>query len=634
MTYQLRHEYQVPIHELTIKHCRESSDPAYVSASVGAGKTLNIAFMCKHVVSKGGKVLVLARQGELIQQNSDDAWAIGVKNSIFSASLNKKSTTFDCVMGTEGTVSNHLLDVFTNWVPDCILIDENHMVAWQDTLKCIEAMEEQKEVINRVLNGDAYTEEFDQIFYNQEYTQYAKIIAHFKRLRPKLRIIGYTGSPYRGVESIKGQFWKKMIYEIGTMQLISLGFLVPPIFGFGDDEHHYDLSEFKLQKEEGAQDFTTKELAAMGRKLTKDVTMTQAIMEQVKAVAANRNGVMITCASKKHCQQVADCLPDGTWCIITDDTTTKSRIDNLRKIKSGELKYVIQIGCLTTGFNAPTLDTSVILRKIGSLTLLIQLIGRVLRQLKPEQEKAGFVKNNALVLDYTDTLECMGDIYDDPIIQQAMLSHKKKNENMIPCPSCETMNSMFARRCVGVDHVGNRCEHFFVFKTCEKCGAKNDTSARECRSCNSVLVDPNTKLTHKAYTDADFKQVKEVAVYAAKNNQSLINIEYHLNTTHFVDGVERPEVAKEMIWHNPQEPWKRGGFYKWLEQHCPLPDQKSKVIKSAGNMAAADMIRRVADWPYEITHRINDKGFSVINRKKFTSCSEVVENNQGQTDEI
>ena len=99
-----------------------------------------------------------------------------------------------------------------------------------------------------------------------------------------------------------------------------------------------------------------------------------------------------------------------------------------------------------------------------------------------------------------------------------------------------------------------------------------------------------------------------------------------MTTTYFKDGQELPEIAREMIWHNPQEPWKRSGFYKWLEQHCPLPDQKAKVIKSPNNAVAAEHIRQIADWPYEITHRINNKGFSVINRKKFHNCCEVVEN--------
>ena len=89
--YELR-EYQKTVNEHTIEHCRTSSDPAYVSCSVGGGKTVLIASICNHVSKKGGKVLVLARQGELIKQGAETAWECGIKNSIYSASLNKKST--------------------------------------------------------------------------------------------------------------------------------------------------------------------------------------------------------------------------------------------------------------------------------------------------------------------------------------------------------------------------------------------------------------------------------------------------------------------------------------------------------------------------------------------------------------
>lgn len=595
MTYQLRPEYQLPAHIATIEHCKASAEPAFHNMSVGAGKTINIAFMCQHVVSKGGKVLVLARQGELIEQNADDAWEIGVKTSIFSASLNKKSTVFNCVMGTEGTVSNHLLDVFSEWLPDCILIDECHMVDWQDILS------------------------------DEPETQYGKIISHFKRLKPKLRVIGYTGSPYRGTEAIKGPYWKHQLSDVGTMQLIQLGFLVPPIFGFGDDDHHYDLGEFKPAGGEGAHDFTAKELAAMGRKLTKDKTMTQQIMEQVQAIAASRNGVLITCASKKHCEQVAECLPDGTWGIVTDDTSTKNRKAILDKAKSGEIKYVIQITCLTTGVNVPRWDLLVILRKIGSLTLLIQLTGRVLRQLKPEQIAQGVKKSDALVLDFTDTFESMGDIYDDPIVNQAMQQKLQgKRDDSIECPKCSTLNSKHARRCSGIDAQGQRCDHFWISRQCNNCGAHNDTTAKDCRDCGAVLIDPNAKLMNKAYTDADFKPVKSFKASPGKGDNLIIT--YQLDSTYFDDGVEKPEVAREFFSPFSAQPHIKNMWYRWLQQHAPLPDVKNKIMRPRSNAEIASAINQFAEVPTHITHRINPKGYSVINRKKFKSADEVVTN--------
>ncbi len=595
MTYQLRPEYQLPAHIATIEHCKASAEPAFHNMSVGAGKTINIAFMCQHVVSKGGKVLVLARQGELIEQNADDAWSIGVKTSIFSASLNKKSTVFNCVMGTEGTVSNHLLDVFSEWLPDCILIDECHMVDWQDILA------------------------------DEPETQYGKIVSHFKRLKPKLRVIGYTGSPYRGTEAIKGPYWKHQLSDVGTMQLIQLGFLVPPIFGFGDDDHHYDLGEFKPAGGEGAHDFTAKELAAMGRKLTKDKTMTQQIMEQVQAIAAGRNGVLITCASKKHCEQVAECLPDGTWGIVTDDTSTKNRKAILDKAKSGEIKYVIQITCLTTGVNVPRWDLLVILRKIGSLTLLIQLTGRVLRQLKPEQIAQGVKKSDALVLDFTDTFESMGDIYDDPIVNQALQQKLQgKRDDSIECPKCSTLNSKHARRCSGIDAQGQRCDHFWISRQCQNCGAHNDTTAKDCRDCGAVLIDPNAKLLNKAYTDADFKPVKSFKASPGKGDNIMIT--YQLDSTYFDDGVEKPEVAREFFSPFSPQPHIKNMWYRWLQQHAPLPDVKNKIMRPRSNAEIAAAINQFAEVPTHITHRINPKGYSVINRKKFRSADEIVTN--------
>ena len=137
--YELR-DYQQKAHDATLAHMRKTFktkkfEPAYVSASVGAGKTLLIAFLTQQIMSRpGNSVLVLARQGELIKQNAEDAREVGVKLSIFSASLNQKSTYYPVVFGTEGTVGRGLCKEFKDRTFTAILIDENHMVPWQDCL--------------------------------------------------------------------------------------------------------------------------------------------------------------------------------------------------------------------------------------------------------------------------------------------------------------------------------------------------------------------------------------------------------------------------------------------------------------------------------------------------------------------
>jgi len=120
----LRDEYQKPIHDLTVEHCKSSLEPAIVAASVGAGKTLSIAAMAKHVNDLGGSVLVVSRQGEIIESNSKMAWKCGLKNSVYSASLNSKSTFYPVIFGTEGTISRSLNTDFRDRKFNLLLIDE------------------------------------------------------------------------------------------------------------------------------------------------------------------------------------------------------------------------------------------------------------------------------------------------------------------------------------------------------------------------------------------------------------------------------------------------------------------------------------------------------------------------------
>ena len=596
--YELR-DYQQKAHDATLAHMRETFktkkfEPAYVSASVGAGKTLLIAFLTQQIMSRpGNSVLVLARQGELIKQNAEDAREVGVKLSIFSASLNQKSTYYPVVFGTEGTVGRGLGKEFKDRTFTAILIDENHMVPWQDCLV------------------------------DEPETQYGKILKHFndnaKRLgvNPPL-VIGYTGSPYRGSESIYGPYWKKQLTDISTYELINKGFLVPPVFGFGDEAHQYEsMAKFKAKGGEGAQDFSTTELREMGKAVCKEQTKTQAIIEEVIQRSENRGGVLITCASKKHCEQVAECLPENQWAIVTDSTGPKKRIEILDAAKEGKLKYVIQIGCLTTGVNIPIWDTCVILRKIGSLTLLIQLIGRVLRTLKPQQIEQGLVKNDALILDYTDAIESMGDIYDDPIVQQAMEQKGNKGEGTPQeCPLCATMNSEYAVRCIGQEQTSEdgRCEHYFMFNECGNCGAHNAPSAKTCRKCDAVMIDPNANLKNKAYTDADYKKVLSMSLTQTQNEG--IWVCYKLDSTYMHNGIEYKELAKEYFNPFSSKQWERATWRKFVLEHVES-ESWQRGIMAAKNFAQLKQNEMVLKAPTFITHRKNDKGFSIINRKKF-----------------
>lgn len=564
--------YQSDAHELTADHIRKSSDPAFLDVTVGGGKSFLIAMICAQAQLRGMRVLVLARQGELVEQNAAEMWNCGVKNSIYSASLGMKSKKFPVIVGTEGTVAKAIDGDLADFNPSILLIDEAHMVNFMD----IES-------------------------------QYMKIITILQRRNPKLRIIGYTGSPFRGVEPIIGQFWKKSLSSVTTEQLVEESFLVPTYFG--ETSSCYNLEKFKSSGEDGISDYTAKELSEMQKVILDDMTTTQKIMMEVQGVAKDRNGVLITCAGRKHCEEASKFLPKGSFGIVTDKTKKKDRRDILKKAYNGEIKYVFQVGCLTTGVNIPLWDTSVILRKIGSLTLLVQLLGRGMRTLKKDQLEAGIVKTDHLVLDYSDTMRELGGLYSNPILEASELQRATREGDLIECPACSEINSSKARRCCGKDSssTDGRCEHFWQSVDCDGCGIKNDITARYCRSCEHQIKDPNENLTGKRYTDADWRQVEKFNLRLTKCGNGLL-IEWE---------VFGGEKARRVYFPKDAKTWQRVAFFNEFVVPYIGCKQMAKRYFNVRNASDFVKMKSMFSKPTHITIRKGKHGDIV--RSRFSS---------------
>lgn len=607
--------YQWLVYEKTAEVIRKfgkQPKPSYVTASVGAGKTIMIAMIARRFQDMGWEGLVIARQGEIIEQDAEELWNLSVKNSLFSASLGRKAYAYPLIAGTEGTIINGLFDktsddgtvtksLLSDFSPRYILVDECHQVNWQDIIS------------------------------EQPETQYGVIINELNR-RCKAKygheviVIGYTGSPFRGVESIKGAYWKHEIVNISTKYLVDLGFLVPTIFGGQDIEDlQYDLHEFASSDVDGVQDFTDSQLKEMQEEILKQGTLTQKIMLKVMELTRDRLGVLITCAGKKHCKEAAKYLPEGSYSIVTEDMGQKARRKALKDAATGRKKYTLQIGCLTTGVNIPYWDTSVILRKIMSLTLLTQLLGRPMRLLKPDQISAGLVKENHLCLDFTGTMFELGGLYEDPILEEAEAQRAKRSGEQIPCPKCQTMNSPYARRCIGKDSTSpdGRCEEFFSFIRCgfdkhgirifdDGCGTKNDPTARYCRQCDHVLRDPNAALNERAYTDKEWTDVQDFKVELTKDAEGVL---YRYLVVK-ADG--KTGWANEVFYPFGGKPKHLRDMFK-MKALLPHLEDKSMLKKmmdchdAKTFMHYAGLIRA----PKRITHRFNDKGRDIIHRKDF-----------------
>lgn len=128
--------------------------------------------------------------------------------------------------------------------------------------------------------------------------------------------------------------------------------------------------------------------------------------------------------------------------LITGETPSDERANLLSRFKSNELKYLVNVNVLTTGFDAPNVDCVVLLRPTLSPGLYYQMCGRGFR-LHSE-------KQNCLVLDFGGNIQRHGPI-------NAMRIDSKKSGKAGPpstktCPSCQEVVVAGVRTCPDCGH--------------------------------------------------------------------------------------------------------------------------------------------------------------------------------------
>lgn len=631
------YEFQCVTFDAIGKAIGKYEAPFIADLSVSAGKTIILAMIGKRMEQLGLPYMVLSRQSEIISQNAEELRNFGIRNSVYCAGLNVKSVYYPTIVASEGTAANGLFKGLGDYVPAVIAIDEAHMVDHMDIVEA-EENEETFEQMSTKKGEMVFKDGVNTGLLGTGRAQYTLIIAEMKRrckekYGRELRIFGLTGSPYRNNDhivvsnpNVRG-FWRKTVMQVPTSYLVDLGFVVPTVYGEVGDLG-YDLSDFVPDGSDGVKDFSKKEMDAMAAKIHENQTMTQKIMGFAAKFMETRNAALVTCAGRQHCEEAAAALPDGvTWAIVTDSTGEKKRREILEKAANGEYKFIFQIGCLTTGVNCPPWDTSIILRKIGSITLLIQLLGRGMRILKKKHKEAGMVKEDHVVLDFAGTLDDMAELYFDPIIEevqdQKFKSSRKGGDEPRICPACSYENSPSARRCNNVID-GKRCEHFFTFRLCEDiedpqtkviikigCGEKNDVAAKNCRCCGEMLIDPNAKLSGKMYRKGDWLRVYDFKIGLTKN-QSGIVASYEV-MAHSGDKFRAYETFFPESDH-------RVCSVKWKAFCLTHIENRTEAFR-IGRLRNAKMIMTNAHLfraPLRITHRKNQKSQDIIANKSFT----------------
>lgn len=324
----------------------------------GSGKSLILSAIIKDICTQwpGTRVLVLSHTKELLQQDHDEIlghWP-ECPLGIFSAGIGRKELSSPVLVAGIQSIDKHVHKMYPP--PEIVLIDEVHLVSTNDC------------------------------------TRYKKTLTTLKQMYPNLRVVGLSATPYRIDQGFlhhgENALFDQIVYDVSVQSLIDMGYLAPLVVK--SSEVKIDVSSVKRSGGEFIQ--YELEAAAMKDDITK-----HAVNDMVERAKDRKKWLIFACGIK-HGKEIEHALQEkGISCAFVTGETPKAERDEIIDIyKNGgsfeDIRALITVGVLTTGFNVPAIDMIAMMRPTESCGLYVQSAGRGMR-VHPG-------KTNCLVLDY------------------------------------------------------------------------------------------------------------------------------------------------------------------------------------------------------------------------------------------
>lgn len=372
----------------------ENHNDTLVVAATGAGKTIILSSIAGDI---GGKQLILQHRHELVRQNmskyqiinpdvSVGLWTAGIKS--FAS-----KTTFAMVQS---------LEKHTDEIPklDLLIADEAHHCAaptW-------------KRIINAV-----------------------------KDKNPDVKILGFTATPTRADRKGLRSVFSNVAAEVSTKTLIGLGFLVPYrtfVVNVGDTIE-------SLRNLKGQSDFGDQEDVA---EILNTVPVNEEIIRNWHDKSEGRPTVVFA-STVAHAQSVAKAFREAgisAEC-VHGEMPIQERKEILDRMAAGDVQVVTNAMVLTEGWDFPPVSCVILLRQCSSKSPMIQMVGRGLRTVNPE-EYPGVIKKDCIILDFGasllthGTLEADSDLTDD-------VAAKEQEPLTKLCPQCRMELPIQTRVC-------------------------------------------------------------------------------------------------------------------------------------------------------------------------------------------
>lgn len=337
-------DYQTEAVDAVRDEFRKGRRRTLIVMATGTGKTPTFGLAVRRVIENGGRALVLAHTGELIEQAVAKLDLLGIECGTEKANQHARSMYEpDCVVASVQTMRGKRLETWSRDYFRLIVIDEAHHAI-----------------------SDSYT----------------RILKHFRTAY----VLGVTATADRADEEDLGQVFESVAYEFSLWDAMTAPEPGPYLCRLRvvQCDVGIDLRDLNPKGE----DFTDSDLEA------RIGPMVETLANAIRQEAGDRQTIIFTPRIKSSMAMASALQSMG----IAAEWTCGDDPDRARKIADyhdGSVRMLANASVLTEGFDAPNTAAIALCRPTKSRALYSQMVGRATR-LAPGKPDAILIDFNFL----------------------------------------------------------------------------------------------------------------------------------------------------------------------------------------------------------------------------------------------
>ena len=374
----------------------------------GGGKTFTACYLIDQAQQKQQNTLVLVHRKELVRQFSESLTSYGVEHGII-AQGHRLDFTKKVQVASVGKVKGMLEKM--HWRPNLIIPDEAH--------HCVQG------------------------------SMFGAVVDHY----PNAVTVGLTATPERldgtGLGRNYGGVFDCLIQGVSVTDLMDHGNLCR--YRLIGSDHIPDMTG--VGRVGG--DYNRKQAA---ERIDKPVITGNAV-EHYRKYAHNKKAIVF-CMNRAHAEHVAERFCEAGYKFVVIDGTGRGKdkdsegldhVDrSVKRLDSGEIHGLVSVDLVSEGFDLPSLEVAILLRKTQSLSLYLQQVGRALRPAPG--------KDQAIILDHVGNWIAHGlpDDFRDWTLEGSKgkkASKKSDAPNAFQCPKCFEVERVKGDTCSFCGHV-------------------------------------------------------------------------------------------------------------------------------------------------------------------------------------